>query len=116
MELSNEVQGITLSAFYWGYCITPALMGILAHKLHGAKLLIGCCMFASAVVNLGMPVAAEFHYLALCVLRFVMGLLHGVYLSALQYILSTWLPPAERGFLMALAFSGETDSQFYDND
>lgn len=57
-EWSQELQGIILSAFYWGYAITHLPGGMLAEKF-GGKYTLAFGMLSTAIFTLLTPVCVE---------------------------------------------------------
>lgn len=57
-DWSEEMQGLILSSFYWGYVLTHIPGGILADKF-GGKYSLGIGLLSTSVFTLLMPVAAN---------------------------------------------------------
>lgn len=57
-EWSEELQGVILSSFYWGYVITHIPGGILAEKF-GGKYTLSLGILSTAVFTLLTPVCIE---------------------------------------------------------
>lgn len=57
-EWSEELQGLILSAFYWGYVVTHLPGGLLAEKF-GGKYTLSLGIFSTAVFTLITPVTIE---------------------------------------------------------
>lgn len=55
-QWSQQLQGIILSSFYWGYLISEIPGGILAQK-YGAKVILLIGVFLSAIVAVLTPLA-----------------------------------------------------------
>ena len=69
----NELQGYILGAFYWGYITTQLLGGRLA-EMYGTKYLFGGPILCSSLLNLLLPVMAEWSPYAFIALRVMMGI------------------------------------------
>ncbi|GAB0095292.1 putative inorganic phosphate cotransporter [Sergentomyia squamirostris] len=105
-EWSEELQGVILSAFYWGYVITHLPGGLLAEKF-GGKYTLSLGIFSTAIFTLITPVTIEWGgSTALIVLRFLEGLGEGTTFPALSALLAQWIPLKERSKLGALVFGG----------
>ncbi|KAL9965852.1 hypothetical protein ACROYT_G029706 [Oculina patagonica] len=105
-ELDGDViKGIILSAFYYGYIVTPLPGGHLARKLGGATV-IGVAVCANGVLTLFTPLAARMHVGMFITLRIAIGLAQGLVFSAGHALWSKWAPPLERSKLGTLNFAG----------
>ena len=72
---SKELQGIMLSAFFWGYIVTQIPTGWLTSRF-GSKMVIAGGMLLANVANLLIPIGARTHPYTVVVLRFLMGFGH----------------------------------------
>lgn len=105
-DWSEATQGIILSSFFWGYAATHLPGGRLADK-YGGKHLIGFGLLLTAVLTLLTPIVAELGGANwLIAVRVLEGLGEGVMFPALNTIMAKWIPPAEKGRLGSLVFSG----------
>uniref|UniRef100_A0A6B2ED52 Putative permease of the major facilitator superfamily protein n=1 Tax=Phlebotomus kandelakii TaxID=1109342 RepID=A0A6B2ED52_9DIPT len=105
-EWSEELQGLILSAFYWGYVVTHLPGGLLAEKF-GGKWTLALGIFSTAIFTLVTPVTIEWGgSTALIVLRFLEGLGEGTTFPALSALLAQWIPLSERSKLGSLVFGG----------
>ncbi|KAJ8680519.1 hypothetical protein QAD02_016306 [Eretmocerus hayati] len=100
-ETTNSIQ----SAFFWGYVVAQVpssyvISGWSAHKL----LALG--MFASSLVNMGIPLAAKWGYEAVMGCRIIMGLSQACLMPCAHTLLSRWVPPLERGRLGSFVMNG----------
>ncbi|XP_058815568.1 putative inorganic phosphate cotransporter isoform X1 [Topomyia yanbarensis] len=102
----QELQGIILSSFYWGYVITHLPGGILAEKF-GGKWTLSLGILSTAVFTLITPWAVNLGgSTALIVIRVLMGLGEGTTFPALSALLASWIPLKERSKLGSLVFGG----------
>lgn len=105
-DWSQELQGIILSSFYWGYTATHLPGGILAEKF-GGKWTLGLGILSTAIFTLLTPWAVDAGgSTALIVLRVLMGLGEGTTFPAMSALLAAWVPLKERSKLGSLVFGG----------
>ncbi|XP_037784237.1 uncharacterized transporter slc-17.2-like isoform X1 [Penaeus monodon] len=104
-DWSEQMTGVILGMFFWGYFITKAAGGRIA-ELMGARRTMAASLGASGVLSLLCPTAASIHPLALAGLRLAMGLVQGPAFPALYSLLSRWSPPDELATMVSVAFSG----------
>ncbi|XP_076289049.1 sialin [Lasioglossum baleicum] len=92
----NEYEvNLILGSFFWGYICTELPGGRLAETL-GAKRVFGYSMLVSSAITLLTPACATYGYIALAVLRSVLGFLLGATWPAIQPMTARWIPPTER--------------------
>jgi ACS family sodium-dependent inorganic phosphate cotransporter len=73
-DWDEEVQGLVLSSFFWGYVITQLPGGMLADN-YGGKATLGLGMLCSSIGTILTPfVARNYGPTALIVLRLIIGL------------------------------------------
>ncbi|GJQ72409.1 hypothetical protein Trydic_g3490 [Trypoxylus dichotomus] len=95
-EWSNEIQGLILGSYFWGYILTSVPGGLLAERF-GPVRTIGITTILSGALNLLIPLGASFHYGIVIAARFLTGALGGVVYPALHCLISRWAPPVEKG-------------------
>lgn len=105
-DWSQEMQGIILSSFYWGYVITHLPGGLLAEKF-GGKWTLGLGILSTAIFTLLTPLAVDMGGAnALIILRVLMGLGEGTTFPAMSALLASWVPLTERSKLGSFVFGG----------
>uniref|UniRef100_A0A336K4P4 CSON011178 protein n=1 Tax=Culicoides sonorensis TaxID=179676 RepID=A0A336K4P4_CULSO len=105
-EWSEALQGIILSAFFWGYVITHIPGGMLAEKF-GGKWALSLGILSTAIFTLITPWAVETGGANLLIgLRFLEGLGEGTTFPALSALLAAWIPLTERSKIGSLVFGG----------
>ncbi|XP_063233505.1 sialin-like [Bacillus rossius redtenbacheri] len=103
----ESLQGVLLSAFYYGYVATQLLGGRLSEMLGTKRVIGGGIGLAGALFALS-PVMARWHVGALVAARVGHGMLCGVFFPSLQGIFSKWFPREEHQ-----TFSGVLNSFMY---
>ncbi|XP_058791949.1 putative inorganic phosphate cotransporter isoform X2 [Phymastichus coffea] len=105
-DWDEELQGIILSSFYWGYVLTHLPGGMLAERF-GGKYSLGLGILSTALFTALTPVAVGWGGAgALVALRVLMGLGEGTTFPALNAMLAQWTPPEERSKIGSLVFAG----------
>lgn len=105
-EWDEQLQGLILSAFYWGYVITHLPGGYLAERF-GGKYTLSLGILSTAIFTLLTPVVVEAGGSTwLIVLRVLQGLGEGTTFPALSALLAMWIPLNERSKLGSLVFGG----------
>lgn len=105
-EWSEEVQGLLLSSFYWGYVLTQIPGGLVADRF-GGKHTLTAGMVLSIVATAASPLAVRMAgWPGMLVTRVACGLGQGAVFPALNVLLAAWVPVEERGKLGALVLSG----------
>lgn len=102
---STKIQGVALSAFYYGYMVTQLPGGVLARKFGGATML-GLSVGTSGALTLLTPLAARAHVGVLIALRIAIGMAEGFVYPAGHALWSQWAPPLERSKLATLNPAG----------
>lgn len=106
---SERTKSLLLSSFFWGYCLTQVPGGQLSQRF-GGKVMLLFSVGISAFLALFTPLSARLgDWQLTCALRFLQGFAQGVIYPSTHTLLAKWPPPAERGVLATLCFSG---SQF----
>lgn len=105
-EWSEELQGIILSSFYYGYVLTQIVGGYLADKF-GGKYTLSVGILVTAILTLLTPAAVEWGGPnCLIIIRVLEGLAEGTTFPAAMSLLAQWIPPKERSKLGSVVFSG----------
>ncbi|XP_012272718.1 putative inorganic phosphate cotransporter isoform X2 [Orussus abietinus] len=105
-DWNQEIQGLLLSSFFWGYAITQVPSGYLA-RVWSARKVLALGLFFCGLVNAVIPVAGDYaDWGAVCACRVIMGLCQGCLLPCIHTLLSSWVPPSERARLGTFAYAG----------
>ena len=105
-DWSEELQGIILGAFFWGYIISHVPGGILAEK-YGGKYTLSLGILSTAIFTLLTPLAINTGGAPLLIaLRVLEGLGEGTTFPALTCLIAAWIPLNERSKAGALVFGG----------
>ncbi|CAN8003600.1 unnamed protein product [Ixodes pacificus] len=101
----ENVQGMVLGSFFYGYVLTQIPGGRLAELL-GAKWLLGGGILVTSVLTLLTPSAARWSPAALMALRFLEGICEGVVFPSAAALLSHWVPVHERSRMLSFNMIG----------
>ncbi|GAV05725.1 hypothetical protein RvY_15808 [Ramazzottius varieornatus] len=102
---SNQVQGVILGSFFYGYITTQLIGGYICSRF-GAKQPFGLSIFLSAILSFFIPLAAEYHYGAVIGIRVLQGITEGFSYPAMHTLLGRWAPPNERSRIAAISYAG----------
>ncbi|XP_026826016.1 putative inorganic phosphate cotransporter isoform X2 [Ooceraea biroi] len=92
----NEYQvNLILGSFFWGYICTEIPGGRLAEVI-GTRRVFGYSMLVSSFITLLTPLAANFGYTTVVILRVILGFMLGATWPAIQPMTARWIPPTER--------------------
>ncbi|XP_034239554.1 putative inorganic phosphate cotransporter [Thrips palmi] len=106
LNWSSEHQSVVMSAFLWGFCVSPMLGGRLA-LVFGAKNVLLSSIALSTVGSFVLPLAAQKGgWEAACAVRVMQGLFQGPLAPATHALLSKWVPPSERSRLGSFVYGG----------
>ncbi|EEB14003.1 sialin, putative [Pediculus humanus corporis] len=94
------IQNLILGCFFWGYICTELPGGRMA-EVFGARRIFGYATMCASVLTLVTPLACNISYIAVILLRVVLGFMLGVTWPAIPPICSKWIPPLERSKFMA---------------
>ncbi|XP_062560564.1 sialin-like [Armigeres subalbatus] len=103
----QKTQGNILGAYFYGYLLTSLPAGLLAERF-GPKLLITVSFVGCAITTAVTPFLAEWGAWAIIISRGVIGLLAGFVYPCLHNLISRWIPPNERGKVIACLAGGST--------
>lgn len=101
----STVQGLLLSAYFWGYIVAQLPGGRIA-ELFSAKWVMFFSVAINVVCTLLTPVMANLHYGALILMRIGEGIGGGVTFPASHVLLAHWAPPSERSVMSSIAYAG----------
>lgn len=93
-------QNNVLGSFFWGYILTELPGGRLAEVI-GSKRVFGGGMLAASFLTLLIPGACHWDYVAVVVLRGILGFFLGATWPAIPPMASKWIPPLERSKFIA---------------
>ncbi|XP_022918770.1 sialin-like [Onthophagus taurus] len=104
-EWSNELQGVILSSYYWGYMVVM-IPGARLSELSSVKWVWFGAVVINMIGSLITPICADFHYGALLAVRIMQGFAGGILITAMPLILGRWVPVHERNTMSGITFSG----------
>ncbi|XP_058830779.1 sialin-like [Topomyia yanbarensis] len=106
-EWDQGTQGRILGAYFYGFMFTSLPAGLLAERF-GPKLLVTFSFSASAIATALTPMLAEVGPWYVIASRAIVGVLAGFVYPALHNLISRWIPPNERGKVIACIAGGST--------
>ncbi|XP_074027629.1 major Facilitator Superfamily Transporter 3 [Leptinotarsa decemlineata] len=101
----GTVQGILLSAYFWGYLVAQIPGGRVA-ELFSAKWVMFFSVAINIVCTLLTPLMAQLHFGALIAMRIGEGIGGGVSFPAMHVMLAHWAPPSERSVMSSIVYAG----------
>ncbi|XP_049305516.1 putative inorganic phosphate cotransporter isoform X2 [Bactrocera dorsalis] len=103
---SEQTKSVLLSSFFWGYLVMQIPSGMLAQRF-GGKVVLLCGVAFSGLLALLTPYSAQLgDWQLTCVVRVLQGFCQSVLYTSGHTLLGQWAPPAERGILATLCYSG----------
>ncbi|KOC59597.1 Putative inorganic phosphate cotransporter [Habropoda laboriosa] len=102
---NEPLQGLILSAYFWGYMLSLLPGGRMADLL-SAKWVMNGSVLLNVVASILSPVAAEIHYTLFIAMRFIQGIGGGVTFPAMHAMVAKWAPPNERSILASIVYAG----------
>lgn len=102
---SKSIQGVLLSAYFWGYMVAELPAGRIA-EMFSAKWVMFFSIAINVIGALLTPLAAELHYGALIAIRVAQGIGGGVTFPGMHVLLAHWAPPNERSLMSSIVYSG----------
>ncbi|XP_055590927.1 sialin-like [Uranotaenia lowii] len=103
----QRMQGQILGAYYYGYLFTSLPAGMMADRF-GAKVLLTISFVLSSITIALTPVFASLGAWYVIGSRVFVGVLAGFVYPALHKLISRWIPPNERGKVIACLSGGGT--------
>ncbi|OQV12807.1 Sialin [Hypsibius exemplaris] len=104
-DWDSETQGFLHGAFFYGYLVSQIPGGWVSHKI-GAKIPMAASMVIIGILTIISPFAADGGVWAFFVVRLLVGFFQGVVYPSITVLWSEWAPPAERGRLLSVTYSG----------
>ncbi|XP_052864741.1 sialin [Anopheles cruzii] len=99
-EWDARQQNLMLGSFFWGYVLTELPGGRLAEVIGGRRV-FGYSMLWASLLTLLTPLAANTHYIAVVILRAVLGFFLGASWPAIHPLTAVWIPPMDRSKFIA---------------
>lgn len=99
-EWDARQQNLMLGSFFWGYVLTELPGGRLA-EIVGGRRVFGYSMLFSSLLTLLTPLASNTHYIAVVILRAVLGFFLGASWPAIHPLTAVWIPPMDRSKFIA---------------
>ncbi|XP_076755249.1 major facilitator superfamily transporter 3 [Xylocopa sonorina] len=102
---NEPLQGLILSAYFWGYMVSLLPGGRMAELL-SAKWVMNVSVLLNVIASVLSPVAAKTHYSLFIVMRFIQGIGGGVTFPAMHVMIAKWAPPNERSVIASIVYAG----------
>lgn len=99
-EWNEYEQNFILGSFFWGYLLTELPGGRLS-ELVGGRRVFGYSMLFASILTLITPISANAGYVALVILRAVLGFFLGASWPAIHPMTAVWIPPMDRSKFIA---------------
>ncbi|KAK7485770.1 hypothetical protein BaRGS_00022951, partial [Batillaria attramentaria] len=103
--IPDDMQGVVLSAYFYGFSFTPLAGGVLAERF-GGRLVVLVAMTTSAAFTFLTPSAIRLNLYLAVILRCLTGMILGLCTPALMSMWSDWAPVHETAKLVAFSSSG----------
>jgi len=103
----ENVQGLVLASYFYGYILTQVGGGWVAEKF-SAKHVFGGGAVLNIIGTMLTPLASKLSYTFLLALRVIMGIGGGVTLPAMHVLVAKWAPPNERSKIASTVYAGMT--------
>ncbi|XP_044011040.1 sialin-like [Aphidius gifuensis] len=100
-----KLQGLILSAFFYGYVSSQIFGGILSSKIGGKKVL-GFGIGITALLTIITPPLTRTSVYLLIIVRVFVGICEGVTFPSMHTMWTYWAPPVERTRLATLSLAG----------
>ncbi|CAG4951904.1 unnamed protein product [Colias eurytheme] len=100
-----DQQGTIIGAYFWCYPLT-SLIGGMASERWGPRYVILVTTLISGILTALSPFAARLGYVALVIVRFLLGCAGGFTYPALHVLVARWAPPAEKGKFVSAMMGG----------
>ncbi|KAF5291457.1 hypothetical protein FQR65_LT01768 [Abscondita terminalis] len=110
-EWNSYQQGWILGLYFWGAVITSIPGGFLAERFGPTKT-VGISMMIGGIITILTPLVASWHWIAVAVLRLILGLTAGVGYPSFHCLISRWVPPDEKGKFGGALFGGTVGTVF----
>ncbi|PSN49195.1 hypothetical protein C0J52_10915 [Blattella germanica] len=104
-DWDTQIQGLVLSAFFYGYITTQIPAAWLTARL-GGKIVYAMGVGGTALCAVLTPILARQGVGILIAVRIVQGLFDGLTIPCMHTVWSRWSPPLERTQLVNFASSG----------
>ncbi|CAG9865472.1 unnamed protein product [Phyllotreta striolata] len=104
-DWDKKLQGLILSAYFWGFTLNGIPGGALAEKFGPARC-VTVSFLLSGLLTLLAPWAASLHYTLFIISRFLVGLLGGMVFPSLHCLVARWAPPDEKGKFIGALLGG----------
>lgn len=105
-EWTENMQGVVLASFFYGYVTTQLPGGILAERFGGKRLLLFGIFWTAVLTILTPPLTRLGGFAAIVAVRILEGIGEGVTYPSMHAMLSKWAPPLERSKMVTSVYAG----------
>ncbi|KAK7110645.1 hypothetical protein V1264_014484 [Littorina saxatilis] len=105
LEWTPGFEGLILNAYNIGFFFSPIIGGHIAGRFGGKRVVL-VALLAGSIVTICLPLAANFNYIFIIVLRILAGVFLGVVDPAIQALWARWAPKHEKAQLTTCSYSG----------
>ncbi|XP_044758608.1 sialin [Coccinella septempunctata] len=102
---SHFIQGLQLSAYFWGYMVSEIPGGRVA-EVYSAKWTMFTAVGVNVLFTLLTPLFSTVSAYAIVVVRVIAGLGGGISFPGTHVMLARWSPPQERSVMSSIAYCG----------
>ncbi|XP_049308919.1 putative inorganic phosphate cotransporter isoform X3 [Bactrocera dorsalis] len=107
-DWSEQTKSLIQSSYFWGYVLMQIPGGQLTQRF-GGKLMLLFSVGIGGIITIFTPFGAQLgDWQFICALRFLQGFCQAALYPSTHTLIARWAPPAERGILVTLCFSGMT--------
>lgn len=105
MIWSNQLQGVIISSYFWGYLVGQIPGGIFSQQF-SPMWTFYISVSVQVIATFLIPVCSYLHYGLILVMRILQGFTAGFSFPAMHALLTRWAPIAERSITTSCVYSG----------
>ena len=105
LSWSNLQVDVFLSSFYLGKSLLHLPSVFFCRRL-GARVIMGCAILLTGLLNLLLPTAAISNFVFACIIRVTQGGIFAAFIVSAMTFFETWCPVNEKSMMMAIDLVG----------